>query len=238
MPGSVNLFCVPYAGGNAYSYRSLEQRMPQAIKVRPLELPGRGQRSNESRATSLQEMALDLLAVMRPSLNQPYALFGHSMGAFVAYLISCQLVRECLPLPSHLFLSGKGPPHRSSGEAPWHALPLGEFKLKLAELGGCPAAVLDNRELMDYFAPMIRDDMRIISEYQHNHVPPLAVPITVMIGAADNTTKAQAAGWNELTTAGFRLLQYEGGHFFWLDHLDDICELMRSTLKSINEQVA
>jgi len=230
MPDTATLFCIPFAGGNAYSYRLLEQRMHQAIKVLPLELPGRGQRSHENPVTSMQEMASNLLAIMRPALVQPYALFGHSMGALVAYLISCQLAKELLPLPSHLFISGKGPPQRSSREPYWHALPLKEFKQKLAELGGSPAAVLDDEELMDYFAPFIRDDMQAMAAYQHNPAPPLTIPITVLIGTADRTTTAPASEWNEMTTAGFCVVQYEGGHFFLFDHLGDICELVRSRL--------
>ena len=230
MPDAVALFCIPFAGGNAYSYRLLEQRMHPAIKIQPLELPGRGQRSHENPVTSMQEMASDLLAIMRPSLVRPYALFGHSMGALVAYLISCQLAKERLPLPSHLFISGKGPPQRTSRELNWHNLPTEEFKRKLTELGGSPAAVLNNEELMSYFAPFIRDDMQAMAAYQHNPAPPLAIPVTVLIGTTDNTTKAQATEWNEMTTADFRVVQYEGGHFFLFDHLGDICELVRSRL--------
>lgn len=230
MPDSVTLFCIPFAGGNAYSYRPLERRMPPAIKVVPLELPGRGRRYNETRVTSMRAMALDLLAAIRPSLDQPYAFFGHSMGALAAYLITSRLVEERLPLPLHLFVSGKGPPQRIIKESRWHTLPLEEFKLRLAELGGSPAAVLDDKELLDYFAPIIRDDIRAVAEYQHEPASPLHVPITVMIGTAETTTRAEALEWSDMTTSECRVLQYEGGHFFLFDHLDDICALIRSTL--------
>ena len=230
MSDSVTLFCIPFAGGNAYSYRPLEQRMHQAIKVVPLEPPGRGRRSNENRVTGINEMVLDLLAIIRPSLNRRYAFFGHSMGALLTYLITCQLVKEQLPLPSHLFISGKGPPQRISRESQWHTLPLEEFMLKLAELGGSPAAVLGDRELMAYFAPIIRDDMRAIAEYQHCRTQPLEIPITVMIGTAESTTKDEALEWSDMTTSDCRVFQYEGGHFFLFDHLDDICAQIRSTL--------
>lgn len=230
MSDALTLFCFPFAGGNAYSYRPLEQRIHSTIKVVPLEPPGRGRRSNEPRVTSMREMALDLVAYMRPSLGRPFALFGHSMGALAAYLVTCQLVKERLPLPQHLFLSGKGPPHKSSREAHWHTLPLEKFKLKLAELGGCAQSVLDDQELMAYFAPIIRDDMRAIAEYQHETTSPLDVPITVMIGTDESTTSAEASEWNDMTTSGCRVLQYEGGHFFLFDHLDVISLMVHSTL--------
>ena len=114
--------------------------------------------------------------------------------------------------------------------AEWYTLPLDEFKLRLATLGGSPAALLDDKELMDYFAPIIRDDLRVVAEYQHKLVSPLTVPITVMIGTADSITRAEALAWSDITTSECRVLQYEGGHFFLFDHLDDICELIRFTL--------
>ena len=230
MSDAVTLFCIPFAGGNAYSYRPLEQRTHPSIKVVPLEFPGRGRRSQESRLNSMPEIAQDLVACMRPLLDRPFALFGHSMGALASYLVTCQLVKEQLPLPLHLFLSGKGPPHRISREAQWHTLPLEDFRLKLAELGGCPAAVLDDQELMAYFAPIIRDDMRAIAGYQYRATSPLDVPITVMIGSDESTTRAEASEWTDMTRCGCKVLQYEGGHFFLFDHIDDISALLNSTL--------
>lgn len=230
MPDSVTLFCIPFAGGNAYSYRPLQQRMPPAIKVVQLELPGRGRRSNEARVTCMHAMALDLVQTIRPSLDQPYAFFGHSMGALAAYLMTSRLIEEQLPLPLHLFVSGKGPPQRIIKESQWHTLPLEELKRRLAGLGGSPAAVLDDKELLDYFAPIIRDDIRAVAEYRHKSASPLHVPITVMIGTAESTTRAEALEWSEMTTSECRVLEYEGGHFFLFDHLDEICTLIRSTL--------
>jgi surfactin synthase thioesterase subunit len=234
MSDDVTLFCFPFAGGNAYSYRSLEQSVHHQIKVVPLEPPGRGRRTLESRLTNIHEIADDLLACIRPSLDKPFALFGHSMGALLAYLVSCRLVKENLPLPLHLFVSGKGPPHRVSREAEWHTLPLDRFKVKLAGLGGCAQALLDDEELMAYFAPIIRDDMRAIAEYQHKPAPPLEVPITVMIGASESTTSAEASEWNDMTTSGCKVMQFEGGHFFIFDHLQEICSVMQSTLAAVN----
>lgn len=230
MSDVVTLFCFPFAGGNAYSYRPIEQRMNPAIKVMPLEPPGRGRRLKESRVVSMEEMVLDSVACIRDSLEHPFAFFGHSMGALTAYLVTRQLETEQLPLPRHIFVSGKGPPHRKSRESLWHALPLEDFKLKLYELGGCPAALLGDKELMEYFAPIIRDDMRSVAEYRYKAAPPLDLPITVMVGTTESTTSTEASEWNDMTTSDCRVLQYEGGHFFLFDHVDDICALINATL--------
>ncbi len=230
MPDRCTLFCIPFAGGNSYSYRSFEQRMNPVIKIVPLEPPGRGRRSQESRITGMASMVDDLVAHISLQLDRPFALFGHSMGALAAYLITCTLAKERLPLPRHLFISGKGPPHLVSKDAHSHTLPLEDFKRKLAELGGCPAAVLEDKELMAYFAPIIRDDMCAVAEYRHVEAPKFDVPVTVMIGTSESTTLAEASEWNSVTSADFRVLQFEGGHFFLFEHVEEICSLLYTTL--------
>jgi len=178
----------------------------------------------------MRSIAHDLMTAMRPFMGERYALFGHSMGALAAYLLASQLAKMQLPQPLHLFVSGKGPPHRVTSERQWHTLPLDQFKLKLAELGGSPKAVLDDKELLNYFAPIIRDDMRAVAEYQHETVTPLSIPVTAMIGDSETTTREEALAWSEITTGECRVLQYEGGHFFLFDHVEDICKLIQSTL--------
>jgi len=204
--------------------------MNPVIEVVPLEPPGRGRRSHESRITNMNSMVDDLVAHISIPLDRSFALFGHSMGALAAYLITCRLASEGLPLPSHLFISGKGPPHLVSKDAQSHTLPLEDFKRKLAELGGCPAAVLADQELMAYFAPIIRDDMCAVAGYRHGVEPPFEVPVTVMIGSGESTTLAEAAEWNSVTSSDFRVLQFEGGHFFLFEHVKEICSLLYSTL--------
>lgn len=230
MSESKTLFCIPFAGGNAYSYRPLEAHLSPPIKVVPLEPPGRGRRIKESPLSSLPAIALDLIDSMRPSLNQPFALFGHSMGALAAYEVTLRLREEHLPTPVHLFLSGIGPPHCLDRESRWHELPPEEFIKKLTELGGSPAAVLAHQELMEFFVPIIRDDFRMVADYRPDPGFPLQVPITVMIGSAEQTTRDKALEWSGLTTSECRFKHYEGGHFFLFDHLPDICSQIYSTL--------
>lgn len=230
MTASIDLYCIPFAGGNAYSYRSLEKQMHPSVTLIPLELLGRGRRSGESRATCMHEIASDLLSCISSSLDRPFAIFGHSMGGLTAYLVTCLMVKENLPLPRHLFISGKRPPHLVRNESPWHDLPLDKFKQKLAGLGGCPPEVLNDHELMDYFAPIIRDDMEALANYKYEITPPFEVPITALIGSKETTTFAEVSEWERMTTSDFRAFQYEGGHFFIYDHLEDICEMIHSTL--------
>lgn len=227
---TTSLFCFPFAGGNVYSYRPLAQNISPTVPVVTFEPPGRGRRGQEPRLTDIDAMASDLTSQLAPSIQQPYALFGHSMGALVIYLATHKLMQNNLPLPRHLFLSGKSAPDQTSVEARWYTLPLEEFKQKLITLGGCPPAVCNDRELMEYFAPIIRDDMRVVAEYQHTALPPLPVPITVLIGDQESTTCEQAWRWKCFTNNTCNVVTYPGGHFFLFDHIDVIGTLIQATL--------
>ncbi|MWV42006.1 thioesterase [Paenibacillus sp. HJL G12] len=86
---SVNLFCIPYAGGLSSAYRSWQECLDPAIKLIPLELAGRRGRFREPLHSDLREAVLDLFEKIRPQLNEsPFAIFGHSLGAVLAYELS------------------------------------------------------------------------------------------------------------------------------------------------------
>lgn len=230
MPNVIDLYCIPFAGGNAYSYRALEKSGNAMVNVVPLELPGRGKRMNEPLAGSIEQLARDVIDRISENQDRPFAFFGHSMGALVAYLAADILAREQKPLPLHLFLSGKGPPNLVSRESRWHTLPLPEFMDRLGALGGCPPAVIADRELMAYFAPIIRHDMRLVAEYEYVPAMPLDVPMTVMLGTGESTTRDDAQGWAEMTRHGLVIEMYEGGHFFIFDHVEQVCTSIAATL--------
>lgn len=230
MPEEITLYCIPFAGGNAYSYRPLEKLMLAGINVHPVELPGRCSRLSEPKADSIETLAKDIVDSIRGMLNEPFAFFGHSMGALLAFLVARILAAERLPNPRHIFVSGKGPPHVISRESRWHELPLPLFTEKLKGLGGCPSAVLEDRELMAYFAPIIRHDMRLVAEYEHKAGMPLDVPLTVMIGTEESTTLEEAKEWGRMTTKECRIETFEGGHFFIFDYLPEISSRIHSTL--------
>jgi len=231
MPVAFDFYFFPFAGGNVYSLRPLEKQFPARVNVIPFEPPARGKRIREPRAATIVELAESFAAAIQGrGFKRPYALYGHSMGALMAFLVARILADREVPLPAHLFLSGKSPPHISSREAKWYALPLPQFTERLAALGGCPPAVVADPELMAYFAPIIQHDMKLVAEYEHCAYQPLAIPVTVMIGSRESTTAEQAGEWAQATSQGFRLEVFEGGHFFIFDHIQEVSRLMLTTL--------
>src|SRR5262249_9724493 len=79
------LFCFPHAGGNATAYQSLRRLMPPDIDLCPVELLGRAARIDEPAIRNMGELIDMLSDALRPLLDVPFAFFGHSVGACIAY---------------------------------------------------------------------------------------------------------------------------------------------------------
>ncbi len=218
----MHLFCIPFAGGNAWAYRALERFVSPEITVDGLELPGRGRRSAEPLRDSLDELANDVFSQIRArAVTGRYAIFGHSMGALLAYLAAHRLRRAGLPRPEALFLSGSSAP-ASRPVRQRHLLPSPEFAAMLRELGGCPPQVLKDAGLFEFFEPILRADFKAVEAWQRPEAPPLDLPFVVMVGDGDEVGAAEAAGWAAETTAPCRVLEFSGDHFFILRHWEAI----------------
>ncbi|MDP2320777.1 MAG: alpha/beta fold hydrolase [Acidobacteriota bacterium] len=218
----MHLFCIPYAGGNAWSYRALERFVSPEIALDGLELPGRGRRGVEPLRASLDELADDVFRqVAARAVTGRYAIYGHSMGALLAYLAAHRIRRAGLPPPEALFLSGSSAP-ASLPARRRHLLPPPEFVAMLRELGGCPPQVLEDAELIEFFEPILRADFKAVETWQRPEAPPLDLPFVVMVGDGDEAGAAEAAGWAAETTAPCRVLEFSGDHFFILRHWEAI----------------
>jgi len=218
----MHLFCIPYAGGNAWSYRALERSVSPGITLEGLELPGRGRRGLEPLCASLEDLADDVFRqIAQRGMTSRYALYGHSMGALLALLAAQRIRAAGLARPEALFLSGSSAPAARQVRQR-HLLPPAEFKTMLRDLGGCPPQVLDDPELLDFFEPILRADFKAVETWRRSDQAPLDIPLVVMSGKDDDSDAGDAGGWAAETTAGCRLMEFSGDHFFILQHWDEI----------------
>jgi surfactin synthase thioesterase subunit len=141
----------------------------------------------------------------------PLALFGHSMGAIVAFELARALGRDVV----HLIASGSAGPSLPRGGRGLHQLPHDELVAELERLGGTPEEVLQNRELLDLLVPRLRADLTASETYRRRPAPLLACPITVLGGRDDRAVSgASLAAWADETTGGFAQHMLAGDHFF------------------------
>lgn len=212
---SMRLFCLPYAGGGASAYRAWAGLLPAEIELCAIQLPGREQRIGEAAYTAMPELVAALAEQLAPWVaDLPYALFGHSLGALVAYELG-QALRDTGTCPHHLFVSASPPPPGAGQRRPIHTLPDAQFIDELRRLKGTPEEVLQHRELMELLLPVLRADFSLLDTYSPRQRPPLPCAIAAFAGAADQEIPADVVqGWQEHTAAAFRLRVVPGDHFF------------------------
>ncbi|KAG2492226.1 hypothetical protein HYH03_009471 [Edaphochlamys debaryana] len=206
----VLLYCIPQAGMGAYVYHPWEQALAERgvrVEVLALELPGRNSRLREPCAGSLLALAGDIAGVVARVQERrgwpPYAVFGHSMGGWIAYEVVQALMRTGMPLPVHVFVSGIRAPHLyAAADDPdptrLHALPSCEaFWAAFTARYGSANPHLAHPAIRERLWPVLRADFRLTETYQLPPTnPPLSVPVTVVGGERDaRYTREQLEAW-------------------------------------------
>lgn len=212
----LRLFCFPYAGAGASIFRTWPQMLPAEIEVCPVQLPGREGRIREPAYTQLAALTPVLLAAIRPYLDRPFALFGHSMGALIGYELAHALRQQEGLEPMHLVVSGRHAPHLSSRQSPVHSLDDVQFLDTLQQrYEGIPAAVFHDPELRSLFTPLLRADFTLVETYLPTSRPRLSCPMSAFGGLTDPmTTQEDMAAWRQHTEGAFTQQMFAGDHFY------------------------
>lgn len=211
---ALRLFCFSYAGGGATVFRSWNDHLPGSVEVCSIQLPGREHRVGELSYRRLRPLVTDLQAAIVPLLDRPFALFGHSMGALIAFELARQLRRTGLPQPEHLFLGAFRAPQLPNPNIRIYRLPDEVLKTVLAK-EGTPPDVLDSDELMRALLPMLRADFELCDTYEYAAEAPLPVPMSIFGGLHDvRVGRADLEQWNVQADGEFSLSMLPGSHFF------------------------
>jgi medium-chain acyl-[acyl-carrier-protein] hydrolase len=215
-PGAqLRLFCFPYAGGGTSIFHAWPNGLPREVEVCSLRLPGRESRVQEAPFDRLPPTVQSISDAILPYLDKPFAFFGHSMGALIAFELVRHLRGQQRATPVHLFVSGCSAPQLYTSEPPIHQLPHDAFIEELRRLGGTPDEVLQNNEILELLLPALRADFAVCEEYLYLSDGPLDCPISAFGGQNDpEVTEEALAAWREQTRGAFALQLFEGNHFF------------------------
>ncbi|MGE0718086.1 MAG: thioesterase II family protein [Alphaproteobacteria bacterium] len=215
----MTLVCFPHAGAGAAVFHPLSRLMPSDVAVAAVVPPGREARLREPPLTSIRAMAEAAAAAIARDVATPFAFFGHSMGTMIAYEAARACRRAGLPMPCRLFLSGRRAADRPSDEKPLSALDDASFVAEMsARYEGIPRAILNDRELLQLFLPIMRADIRAIETYRHLPETPLPLPVTLMGGLTDPQCSDLAwDGWQSGFVPAVERLRFPGGHFYLLE---------------------
>ena len=228
MTGRLALVVFPHAGGSAASYRELNRRLQVDFDVQCVELPGHGELREQPFLGDMDQIADFAYEQTRGVLaRQPTALLGHSMGAWVAYMVA-QRASEQPPL--HLVASAARPPHLGVHRELLRLAPE-ELVQELMRMGGIPAELLADREALELFLPALRADLAALEAFR----PPLSslldLPITVLRAAGDDITAEDASAWSAVTTHPCQFHTLPGSHFFLTEQPALACAVLRRALR-------
>lgn len=207
------LVVMPHAGGSASHYRALSSALSGRVEVQAVQYPGRQDRYREQPAADLLALAHGIAEALEPLAGCRLALFGHSMGALVAFETARLLERQARPVES-IFVSARRAPAQPSPER-IHRLDDAGLLAEMRALGGTDERLLREQELLRLYLPVVRADYRALETYTCAPDATVTIPITAFAGAADpRVTADDMSAWSKHTTNRFDLRVFPGGHFY------------------------
>lgn len=212
------LVVFPHAGAGTTPYRRLADECATAFHPVIVRLPGRETRLREPAFRHIGSLVNAALAALLPILTRGPVLYGHSLGALVAFEVARQASCAYGLEPAHLVVSGCSAPRIRSLRQTRHMLPDDELWLSVCELNGMSEEIAHDTAMRELLLPTLRADFQVSDTYRYSPGPVLGCPIDALAG--DHDTEAPAtgmSGWAQETTGRFRLHVLPGDHFFNLD---------------------
>lgn len=229
------LVCLPHAGGSASFFFPVSRELGPEFEVLAVQYPGRQDRRHEPNIDSLPRMADEIVEALRHLDDRPFALFGHSMGAMLAYEVTLRLADAGLRTPTRIFVSGRRAPSRYRDDR-MHLLSDQEILAQLRRLNGTEAVALDDPDIREMIMPVLRSDYRAVETYRHEPGRMLDCPVTVLTGNQDPLVSIEeACAWEEHSTGPTDLRVLPGDHFYLVGQREEVLDILRLRL---SERVA
>lgn len=227
------LILLPFAGGNAFSYRAMLEPLKSTYEVITPELPGRGNLSTTPLIDDINELVDYLFnnKIKSLDLDRGYVFYGHSMGALLVYLLSHKIKQSNFSQPIHIIISGRNAPCFKKNKI-IHNLPSIEFWESLRVMGGVPQELLEHQELKEYFETIIRNDFKLVENYQYTIAQySLNIPMTVMYGDQESMSKESIRAWQQENKQTIHFIEMQGNHFFIFKHILELTDYINSIVK-------
>ena len=237
---SQKLFCIPYAGGGAdTTYIPWKKYLDFDITLVPVEYPGHGKRIAEPLSKNVEELVTDLYdTIIKPELNKcdDYMIYGHSMGTLVIYELLKIIQQNYAMLPHTIFLSGRYSPNINYEKENVHLLSDDQLINNLIKLGGITPEIYNYPEIIDACLPIIRNDYKIIDEYNFS-LPLSCFDSNITYIYSDNdpylSDREKVGDWQQFTNKKFSIIEVKGDHFFINTEKEFLCQLINKSAKGI-----
>ena len=235
----LRLFCFHHAGGSGSVFADWQAALGPGVSVQPVQLPGRERRVREPRITDMARLIPELDRHLDPHLDQPYAVYGHSMGALVAWHLVLHRREAGRRLPEALIVGACNPPHQPPLSAQTRGMSRDELVAWMQAMGGISDLVLRYPEWVDAAVGLLRDDLALCNSHpyaEQRALPPapLPVPLFGFAGRDDAGVGPETmAGWRRYAAAG-DVYPVPGGHLFFRDSPAQFLSRLRSLLTRLS----
>ncbi len=232
----MKLFCIPFAGGMASAYNEWKTLISEEITIIPIELKGRGKRFVEKMYESFDEIVEDVYQCIRHNVAtyEEYGVFGHSMGAVIAYELFYYIEQKGMKKPSLLCLSGIGmmkdkPKIMSQKQDD-------DFLDSISQLGGMPKEIIENDTLRQLFVPIIKHDVYLLeNRYIRNRTKLIDCDVFIFNSyderLEDDSIELIA---NYIQKGKYQIYNFKGNHFFAFeeDNIKKIIDIIGVGIKN------
>jgi medium-chain acyl-[acyl-carrier-protein] hydrolase len=234
------LFCFPHAGVGPSVFRGWADELSSDTEVCLVQLPGREGRLREAPYSSIGALLPGLIYEMSGLLDRPFAFYGHSLGATIAFECALNIRKNFRREPVHIFVAASQAPQLPWKHLPMRALPEDEFLSEMAKrYGPLPAEVISDAEMRALVVPILRADISMIEKYVHLTESPLSCGLTVFGGVKDHMVQRHdLESWRELTTGRFHLQTLDGNHLFLKSHKDHLLQTIAGEMNQYRERVS
>ena len=225
----VRLVCIPHAGGGASTFHAWRELLKPSIAVCSIQLPGREDRFREPPVRLLAEILESITGALSSLDDRPLVLFGHSMGAIIAFEVARQLEAAGRTGPAALLVSGRSAPHLINRAPQVGHLPSSQLLNRIAELyGGIPAMLLSDPEMAAMMERPLRADLAILENYEYVTAEMLHCPLMAFGGEDDAwVTVDELDAWRQHTRGDFSSMQFRGDHFYFRTYRTQLALLAR-----------
>ncbi|MEV6095154.1 alpha/beta fold hydrolase [Nocardia sp. NPDC051981] len=222
------LLIFPHAGAGASAYRVFAKTLAAEFDVVVFQYPGRQDRAREAALETLPDIAAGAFAEFRESAHEtgvPLTIFGHSMGAVIAFEFA--RLAEAAGLSVRLLVASSAAAPARVAALPGHPTEDEALLDHMSALNGTGAEVLGSREVLRMALPVMKADYRAFDAYSCGQDIAVDAPILVLGGDEDEfVAPRDLYAWESHSRGGIRVTLFAGGHFYLNDHVDGIAELL------------
>ncbi len=228
MNSKVKVFPIPYAGASVNVYYKWKKIMPENYELCLVELAGRGSRFHERFYGSISQAAEDIASsiIAKMTSGDRYVIFGHSMGALLAYEVYYVFKRKGFRLPEHMYFSGRRAPSIERDRFYIDEMDDMEFIDMVDSIGGLPEEFYE-KEILDLFLPILRADFTLVDHYVYTTGrKKITCQVSVLYGRRDRlTAEDEILAWKDLCE-DVRFYEFEGGHFFINEYPEELVKVI------------